>query len=367
MRLENITRFIGYIIIFSVNLFLYLFLHSHFYFMVLIIMLVSPAVSLVMAKYLRDKIDIEILPGVFFENDKNYKSGDFSGNSANLNEYGICGDTSYFYIKVNNPTYFVSLDAKLDIFVENTFFNTSGRQIVSVPIHMKSGYGLSFPVVATLPGLVKISVKSIKIKDLLGIFFFDKKDQVSGELAILPKILEEIDYDATSLQSGMLESEESTKKGNDFSDVQEIREYIPGDKLMSIHWKLSAKRDILMVKDRVSMSDRQLVVVPELCNADLDGLASVLEATYSVVAKMIKDKTTVRLMYFSKANYDYVEARIDYLSELNEAFVRMFYESTYEDAEIAAMNMANVHPEMKAFLHIYAKAGEAEIAIRENG
>ena len=26
-----------------------------------------------------------------------------------------------------------------------------------------------------------------------------------------------------------------------FSDVQEVREYIPGDKLMSIHWKLSAK------------------------------------------------------------------------------------------------------------------------------
>lgn len=347
MRFENITRFIGYIFIFIVNLLFYLFLHSHFYFMVLIIMLVLPIVSLVMTKYLKEKVEIEVIPAAY--------------------EYGKCGETSYFNIRINNPTYFVSLDTKLDITIENTFFKTSGRQIISVPIHMKNGYDLRFPVVPTLPGIVKISVKSVKIKDLLGIFFFDAKKVAEGEIAILPNEIKEFNYDASSLQSGMLESEESTKKGNDFSDVQEIREYIPGDKLMSIHWKLSAKRDILMVKDRVSMSDRQLVVVPELCNANTYGLAMVMHTTYSVISQMIKDKTTVRLMYFSQSNYDYIDSRIDYLSELNESFVRMFYENTYEGSDLAALNMANVHPEMKAFLHIYAKAGEAEIAIRENG
>ena len=41
---------------------------------------------------------------------------------------------------------------------------------------------------------------------------------------------------------------ESKKKGYDFSEVTGIREYIPGDKLQNIHWKLSAKKDILMVR-----------------------------------------------------------------------------------------------------------------------
>ena len=37
---------------------------------------------------------------------------------------------------------------------------------------------------------------------------------------------------------------------------------------MSIHWKLSAKKDSLMVKDRVAMSDQQMVIVTELAGTD---------------------------------------------------------------------------------------------------
>ena len=103
----------------------------------------------------------------------------------------------------------------------------------------------------------------------------------------------------------MLESEESSKRGNDFSDVQEVREYIPGDKLMSIHWKLSAKRDILMVKDRVSMSDHQLVIVPELFIDQPVNLAAILTMTYSVILELIQEQTTVRLLYWSTNRYEY--------------------------------------------------------------
>lgn len=358
MGLENIKRTIGYLIIFAINLGLYIFLHSHFYFMLLIILGITPIFSILMAKYLRDKIKVEVKVGV---------SGEIDKNSIGIaNEYGYCNETSYFYIKICNPTYFVSLDAKLTLVVENTFFKTSGKQLISVPIHMKEGYGLSFPVMATLPGLVSVNVKSIRIKDLLGICFFEKKDVCRGELPILPKMQTESEYEGQSLQSGMIESEESTKRGNDFSDVQEIREYIPGDKLMSIHWKLSAKTDKLMVKDRVGMSDMQLVVVPELCGSSKLGLAQVLSATYSVIYDMIKDKTTVKLMYWSVAGYEYKEKRIDYERDLNEAFVQMFYEKTYEDPGLAAINMAGVHPEIKAFVYICADGSGAHITVKEN-
>lgn len=40
-----------------------------------------------------------------------------------------------------------------------------------------------------------------------------------------------------------------TQKGDDPSEIFDIREYQPGDRIQRIHWKLSSKKDFLMVKD----------------------------------------------------------------------------------------------------------------------
>lgn len=232
---------------------------------------------------------------------------------------------------------------------------------------MRKGYELELPIRPTLPGLVEIEVKSIKIKDLMGFCFLKKTVNAHADLTVMPELINEMEYEKTALEQGMLESEESSKRGNDFSDVQEIREYIPGDKLMSIHWKLSAKRDILMVKDRVSMSDRQLVILPELCGRDAELLNMILVSTYSIIRQLISDKTTVRLMYWSAVRYEYEDMRIDYKEELDDAFAKMFYEKTYDSMDEAASHMSNVHPEMKAYLHITADGNGAVIRVRENG
>ena len=225
---EYIVRIIGYGLLLFVNGMIYYFLHSQFYFLVLVLMVAGPILSAMSVWVLRHYLQVEI-----------HHAQD---------SYGVQGETAYFTIQIKNPTWFVSLDTKLIVNVENTLMESIGQQVFSVPVHAGKGYTLTLPVVATYPGLLKISVSRVYIKDLMGFF-----------------------------------------RGNDFSDVQEVREYIPGDKLMSIHWKLSAKRDILMVKDRVSMSDHQLVIVPELFIDQPVNLAAILTMTYSVILELIAD------------------------------------------------------------------------------
>lgn len=228
------------------------------------------------------------------------------------------------------------------------------------------GYTLTLPVVATYPGLLKISVSRVYIKDLMGFFRLKKNVEQTAELSILPRAVTDIAYEKTALEQGMLESEESLKRGNDFSDVQEVREYIPGDKLMSIHWKLSAKRDILMVKDRVSMSDHQLVIVPELFIDQPVNLAAILTMTYSVILELIQEQTTVRLLYWSTNRYEYEDVRIDYKEELDAAFARLYYEKAYKNPSEAADHMALVYPEMHAYLHVFSDGQGAQMQVREN-
>ena len=343
---EYIVRIIGYGLLLFVNGMIYYFLHSQFYFLVLVLMVAGPILSAMSVWVLRHYLQVEI-----------HHAQD---------SYGVQGETAYFTIQIKNPTLFVSLDTKLIVNVENTLMETIGQQVFSVPVHAGKGYTLTLPVVATYPGLLKISVSRVYIKDLMGFFRLKKNVEQTAELSILPRAVTDIAYEKTALEQGMLESEESSKRGNDFSDVQEVREYIPGDKLMSIHWKLSAKRDILMVKDRVSMSDHQLVIVPELFIDQPVNLAAILTMTYSVILELIQAQTTVRLLYWSTNRYEYEDVRIDYKEELDAAFARLYYEKAYKNPSEAADHMALVHPEMHAYLHVFSDGQGAQMQVREN-
>lgn len=345
--MENLFRIIGYLILFAINAVMFWFLHSHFHFTILIIMIVAPVVSAVVNFIIRKKLGIQIVSG--------------------LDNFVKQGEENFFNIKVSNPTIFACLDARMLVEVENSFFGTSGSKRISIPIRGRRGFELTLPIIAEYPGILTVRVIEIKVKDLMGFFWLRRMLGDYAEVTVLPSLLTDVSGENVDLEQGMLESEESSKKGNDFSDVQEIREYIPGDKLMSIHWKLSAKRDILMVKDRVSMSDKQMAVLPELCNRNLYELNIILRTTYTLIMNLLSDKTTVRLMYWSADRYEYEDIRIDYKEELDQAFMKMFFEHTYANPEEAASHMAAVHPEMKAYLHISADSGKAVIRVRENG
>ena len=347
MRVENIFRLIGYAILTVIAGMLYYFFHSHYLLIALVAFIAALPLCVAANIMLTRRVSLEV---------KTATTGDL---------YGRQYEEAFFYIEIKNPTWLVSLDTMVDLVISNDFFGTSGEYRLVVPVHMRKGYSVTFPLRPVLPGIVSVRAKRMLIKDLLGITTLTKKTDVSGSVTVLPRRGERFQYDKSALEVGMLESEESSKRGNDFSDVQEIREYIPGDKLMSIHWKLSAKRDILMVKDRVSMSDHQLVIVPELVS-DHAALEEIMAATYQSIGTLLEDNTTVRLFYWSMGSYDYVETRIDYREELDGAFARIFYEKTYEAYDEAASHMASVHPEMKAFMHITVNGGSVVCYVREN-
>lgn len=358
-RMINFTRIIIYLVLYAVNAMLYVFLHSHFYFTLLILMTAAPFISIIAALLLKRGIRISADTGLMdTKGDLSVSRGAYSVRQR---------EEAFFSIAIKNPTAFVCLDADVELELTNDFFKTKGTKKLTVPLRSFEGFRSELPVIAEYPGIIGIRILSVTIRDMMGFIRLMKRSDAHAEVVVLPAYSGALSVDGVNLQQGVLESEESTKRGNDFSDVQEIREYIPGDKLMSIHWKLSAKRDILMVKDRVSMSDKQMVILPELCGRDRMELEAILSTTYTMIRNLVSEKTTVRLMYWSAACYEYQDVRIDYTEELDTAFEKLFYEQTYENMDEGASHMPDVHPEMKAFVHIKAEAGRAMVGVRENG
>lgn len=132
-------------------------------------------------------------------------------------------------------------------FRSNIFDFAEQRRYV-VPIGaMQEEYQL--PYKAELCGRLDIKIKSIKICDFLGLFMTDLMAVGDIEAVVYPRNIAltaiggKNEYKRPDL--GLVNS---GKRGNDNSEIFDLKEYQSGDPIKNIHWKLSAKTDELVVK-----------------------------------------------------------------------------------------------------------------------
>lgn len=166
----------------------------------------------------------------------------------------------------------------VEILIRNQVFWPVGRIAVQVtctfPMSRKKQktwfYGRVAPGDVDSPGLgkiraeydpvcvggVRMEITQVKCYDLLGFLALPlpKKQwrQLRADtLLVLPNISEVPIYVSRQCRDFAGESEEFSKErgGDDPSEIFQIRDYQPGDKLRSVHWKLSAKTEELMVRE----------------------------------------------------------------------------------------------------------------------
>lgn len=108
---------------------------------------------------------------------------------------------------------------------------------------------LSFMLKNQLCGCTEVSMESIVIYDLFGIFKKTVKRKNSAKINVLPEMFPL----HMTIAPGMLQNNDSleysgTRPGFDVSEVFGIREYQEGDSIKNIHWKLTGKCDEILVK-----------------------------------------------------------------------------------------------------------------------
>jgi hypothetical protein len=109
-------------------------------------------------------------------------------------------------------------------------------------------------------GNIQFSISEVQIYDYLNLVYAKKALQYKKTIAIMPNLVS-LPTELLRCEDSLDEVEEhsiSLSKGNDFSEVSDIRGFIPGDKLSRVHWKLSARSDELMVKEFNSLSSPQV-------------------------------------------------------------------------------------------------------------
>lgn len=108
-------------------------------------------------------------------------------------------------------------------------------------------------------GVYEVGLKSVKVMDFLGLFSVTIKGENSVSVTVYP------DYDPefklpirnepqiTSLKTDYYSEE-------DYTSVADLRKYTPEDSLKHVHWKLSAKRNELMVKNYDLLEPNKVII-----------------------------------------------------------------------------------------------------------
>lgn len=344
-QIKNKLRLFGYICLFIAAVFAFLYFRSRSSLIILFILFIMPVCSYMVAINQREALEISIKPA----NGKIYAN-----------------DTAYFIISLNNPHPFPLMKVAMNIIISNPFMDSKGElQAVMGAVGRKTEK-LSLPLTVNDIGIVRVDIADIRLFDFLGIFSFsvsDYKYAYANRVSVLPKVTPESEEFFNSFRVGFLESEESTMKGSDFSEVSDLRQYIPGDRLKDIHWKASAKRQEIMVKERVSLSQSQLVLVPDLvCESSKRRL--VIEKTFSVCLGLFARETAVMLLWGSK-EHGYATESVWSVSELENGIEKIFLEKEYVSGEDAFRMYKGRYPMLESCMLVKSEGDGVKIRVFE--
>lgn len=308
--MRRILNFLRYAVVIALNVGVMVVFHSYVNFLLLIALILFPVYSIAAVYRVREKLSVEILVPLEPMEKK---------------------DELYLHFKLKNPTWFPLVNATIRLRVANPFYQEEGVHSLNMPMRARKTTEVSYPVEMDYCGRLYIRAEEIRLMDLTGIVELALPLSEEKECLVFPKGNPCSQEAGTLYMKGVAEAMESREKGYDFSEVSGIREYIPGDKLQNIHWKLSVKKDELMVKERISVSAMQLNVLVELANDEEMRLESVLELADGITKSLVSQNLPFTVYYYSTNLGKLTGTYIGSETERKEWLSMILYDKSYAD------------------------------------
>ena len=154
----------------------------------------------------------------------------------------------------------------------------------SVPLGGRTSETVSLNFLPKHCGAVSVTVRSVRLRDLMGITSVRKKVGFSTLITVLPAILPV----SHSIESNYVYSAESSvfsreKPGDDPSEIFMLREYRDGDRHNLIHWKLSGRSDNFIVRELSKPVGSRILIMADTGSCrSAEGADRVLEAAASL-------------------------------------------------------------------------------------
>lgn len=172
-------------------------------------------------------------------------------------------------------------------------------------------------IMFTATGLYRVQVKKLRVYDVTGMFRGTVRRKSEAWVQVLPKLHSipvQLSYGVQNFY-GEADTYDEHTPGYDNSEIFQVREYHKGDRLQSIHWKLSAKQDELIVKEHALPKACPVVIFLECCPAkevkrQVETL-SYLEVAASLSFSVTQAKCPHYMVWYDGGEQDVKRFRVD--------------------------------------------------------
>lgn len=277
-----------------------------------------------------------------------------------------CREMAVLELRISNPLWYGALESRILFQIQNQFYDSRSEVQVSMPVQIHRETLLRLPIELQDLGKIRMQVVSFRVQDLLGIFCCEMGTEASCEFCVLPRGKKQNAEQVAGLLAGASESEESKSKGSDFAQVSDIREYIPGDRIRDIHWKLSARQDTWMVKERTAMAGNEMVILLNFSDQK-SRTQEMLEFIWGMGKYFVDNRLPVRLLCWNQRNFAFEEFGCGTSQELVQAFEQIL-QTPVQLRQNAQQEryLKNSYPFLERYLKLIPGEESAQVVICEN-
>lgn len=129
-------------------------------------------------------------------------------------------------------------------------------------------------------GIVDINIKKARLQDYLGIFTAKRDFKGKCELVVMPEPV--LSLRVKPYAERQQEYSVNNNREED-TEVVDLREFQPGDKLNRVHWNMSVRTDELIVKQYGDMDSLKYAVLVDLTQGNEKNFRDILDKLYTAV------------------------------------------------------------------------------------
>ncbi|MEE5993011.1 MAG: DUF58 domain-containing protein [Oscillospiraceae bacterium] len=195
------------------------------------------------------------------------------------------------------------------------------------PVHPRNTTRLTFYVQADYCGAVQVKLDKVKVYDLFRLFHTNIRSQHRKDtILILPKPVT-IPMDESAPPIEQMESNRyADRAGDDPSELYAVREYMAGDPVSRMHWKLSSRLDKLMLKEFGFPIEKFALILIEYYPNEkaFQDAQAFLTLVYSIAFQMIRMEHPCMLAWYDGNQGEMLQYQPDSEQALVEVFRNLY-------------------------------------------
>lgn len=280
-----------------------------------------------------------------------------------------CGKPLTVRIVLENRSFLPCLRFQCRVELGNHFLKKKKKKWLRGGMAEAGTNSYDYPLVLEDYGSYELMLQKVRIYDLTGLFYIHKTVKSSGFVQVLPK-MQEIGVHLTEAVRNFIgdaDVYDDFHAGDDHSELFQVRPFQSGDKIQSVHWKLSARLDELFVREDSLAKACPVVFLLRYVNEkqkNAERANAYLVILASISFSLMDSGCPHYAAWYSSSRQDVVRVRVDDEESLYQ-FLSLYLEETFAGGKTDLLEAYQEKYRGENYLHLLEL--DERLCLRKNG